>query len=334
MTITPSEKYQDIIEQAVKVLEIEAGELLALSQRVGMPFAEAVDLICRSRGRLVISGIGKSGVVGQKITATLNSTGTRAIFLHPVEALHGDLGMVRSRDVFLGISNSGETEELNRLIPRIAEVGCRIIAFTGRLNSTLARHSDLVIDVGVNKEACPLGLAPTSSTTAIMAMGDALAVALINKKHFKASDFQKYHPGGALGQRLASSISQIMLTGEAIPRVPEKTALTEALQVLDRHELGTVIITTPGDAIAGILTDGDLRRLVIGRPSLEGLTIDEVMVRQPLAITAEEPVYDALNLMEKHQITILPVTDSAGRLCGILHLHDILGKGAFTFNGK
>ncbi len=324
----------DIIQQAVDVLKIEAEELLALSRRVNQDFAEAVELICRSQGRLVISGIGKSGIVGQKITATLNSTGTRAMFLHPVEALHGDLGMVRSRDVFLGISNSGETEELNRLLPRIREVGCGMIAFTGRLTSTLARQSDLVIDIGVKKEACPLGLAPTSSTTAIMAMGDALAVALINKKEFKATDFQKYHPGGALGQRLASSISEIMLTGDNIPRVPEKTDLIQALQVLDRHELGTVIVTDQDGAIAGILTDGDLRRLIIQQPSLAELTIDDVMIRQPLSILSDEPVYDALNLMEKHEITILPVTDTSGQLCGILHLHDILGKGAFTFNGK
>ncbi|MEW6079267.1 MAG: KpsF/GutQ family sugar-phosphate isomerase [Thermodesulfobacteriota bacterium] len=323
-----------IIAQAIDVLKIEAEGINGLIPRVDERFARMVELICASRGRLVISGIGKSGIVGQKIAATLNSTGTRAIFLHPVEAMHGDLGMVSSRDVFLGISNSGETEELNHLIPTIRELGCKIIAFTGNEASRLARMSDIIINVGVAREACPLGLAPTASTTAVLAMGDALAVALINKKQFKASDFQKYHPGGVLGQRLASNVSEIMLSGDAVPFVNENTSLEEALAVLDRQRLGAVIAVKGKNILSGILTDGDIRRLVIRKTPLSGVSLSKVMTRDPLYVVPQDPVYTALNIMEQHQITVLPVTDETKILRGILHLHDILGKGAFSFNGK
>ena len=330
----PSPDTQEIIEQAINVLKIEVEGIHDLIGRIDDRFARMVELICASKGRLIISGIGKSGIVGQKIAATLNSTGTRAIFLHPVEAMHGDLGMVSARDVFLGISNSGETEELNHLIPTIREIGCKIIAFTGNEASQLARQSEIVINVGVRREACPLGLAPTASTTAVMAMGDALAVALINKKQFKVSDFQRFHPGGALGQRLASNVSEIMLSGDAVPFVRENTGLAEALGVLDRLNLGAVIVTGADNILSGILTDGDIRRLVIQQALQPGQSIDRVMTRDPLFVLAQDPVYTALNIMEQHQITVLPVTDNDGRLCGILHLHDILGKGAFKFNGK
>ncbi len=256
------------------------------------------------------------------------------MFLHPVEAMHGDLGMVSSRDIFLGLSNSGETEELINLLPMIRELGCSIIAFTGNKTSTLARQSDITIDVGIAREACPLGLAPTTSTTAVMAMGDALAVTLINKKNFQASDFQKFHPGGALGQRLAMNISEIMLTGDDVPKVAMNTSLADALQVLDRMDLGTVLIVDTHDRIAGILTDGDIRRMVIQGIDFAGHTVDSVMTADPLAIYPGRPVFEALNIMEHHQITVLPVVDEEKKLCGILHLHDILGKGAFKFNGK
>ncbi len=323
-----------IIEQAINVLKIEAEGINELIARVDDRFTQMVELICASKGRLIISGIGKSGIVAQKIAATLNSTGTRAIFLHPVEAMHGDLGMVSSRDVFLGISKSGETEELNNLIPTIKQLGCKTIAFTGNESSPLARQSDITINVGVSREACPLGLAPTASTTAVMAMGDALAVALINKKQFKISDFQKYHPGGALGHRLASNVSEIMLSGEAVPFVSVDTALEEALEVLDRLKLGAVIAVKADNTLCGILTDGDIRRLVIKKAPLSGQSINGVMTRDPLFVYVQDPVYNALNIMEQHQITVLPVTDNKKKLCGILHLHDILGKGEFKFNGK
>ncbi|MDY6824246.1 MAG: KpsF/GutQ family sugar-phosphate isomerase [Thermodesulfobacteriota bacterium] len=324
----------NITQQAIEVLKTEADGLLELATRIDDNFTKMVEIICEGRGRLIISGIGKSGIVGQKIVATLNSTGTRAIFLHPVEAIHGDLGMVGPRDIFLGLSNSGETEELNNLLPTIREIGCRIIAFTGNPASSLARQSDITIDVGITREACPLGLAPTTSTTAVMAMGDALAVALIHKKNFRASDFQKFHPGGALGQRLAMNISEIMLVGEAVPRVQAHTQLIEALNVLDRINLGTVLIVSPHDMLTGILTDGDVRRMVIRGADFSDLSVDSVMTSDPLAIYPDRPVFEALNIMEHHQITVLPVIDEEKKLCGILHLHDILGKGAFKFNGK
>ncbi len=225
---------ENIIKQAVEVLKIEAEGILSLTDRIDHCFVEMVEAICHSKGRLIIGGIGKSGIVGRKIVATLNSTGTRAIFLHPVEAMHGDLGMVSADDIFLALSNSGETDELNILLPSIRNIGCKIIAFTGNENSTLAKNSDIVIDVGVKKEACPLGLAPTASTTALLAMGDALAVILINKKHFNSSDFKKIHPGGALGQRLSGNVKDIMLTGDAVPYVFEDDTMERAVKEMNR----------------------------------------------------------------------------------------------------
>ena len=324
----------DILEQALEVLQVEADGILDLKRNLDHSFTEMVDLICESKGRLVISGIGKSGIIGQKIEATLNSTGTRALFLHPVEALHGDLGLVSTKDVFLGLSNSGETEEILNLLPIIRNIGCKIISFTGHTDSTMARQSDITINAGVKNEACPLGLAPTTSTTAAMVLGDALAVCLINKKKFKASDFQKFHPGGALGQRLESSVAEIMLTGQDVPSTPEQTSLKEALQVLDQAEMGTVLVVARDNTLAGILTDGDIRRLIINQTSFDQATIDEVMVKNPLTVKPDTPVYQALNLIAQHQITALPVVDKGKKLCGIIHLHDILGKGAFKFNSK
>lgn len=322
-----------VINQAVEVLRIEAEGVLNLIDRLDDNFVRMVDLICASEGRVIISGIGKSGLVGRKIVATLNSTGTNSIFLHPVEAMHGDLGMVGRDDIFLAISNSGETEELNVLIPSIRRLGCSVVAFTGNKKSTLANHSDVVIDVGVEKEACPLGLAPTSSTTAVLAMGDALAVVLINKKHFKSSDFRKFHPGGALGQRLSNKVEDIMLTGEAIPWVYEKTPMQDAIPVMDRLKLGVILILNRDKMLTGIITDGDIRHCISQHKEILNCAVDDIMTRSPRAIEADLPVYDALNMMELHQITVLPVIDRAAGVLGILHLHDILGKGAFKFNG-
>lgn len=322
-----------IINQARDVLKIEAEGLLSLIDRVDNHFEEMVELICKSKGRVVVSGIGKSGLVGQKIVATLNSTGTCALFLHPVEAMHGDLGVVGKKDIFLALSNSGETEELNILISVIRQVGCKIISFTGNTSSTLAKSSDIVIDVGVEKEACPLGLAPTASTTALLAMGDALAVVLINKKHFKSSDFKKIHPGGALGQRLSLNVSDIMMGGIELPVVSAGTRMDEALKVMNEFELGVAIVVKNGSILTGIITDGDIRRVVYRKESIRNLMVEDIMTENPRTVTPETPVYDALYLMEKYEITVFPVTDLSGKVCGILHLHDILGKGAFKFNG-
>ena len=323
-----------IIKQAVEVLKIEAQGILELIDRIDKSFTEMVELIYNSKGRLIVGGIGKSGIVGRKIVATLNSTGTRSIFLHPVEAMHGDLGMVSHEDIFLALSNSGETDELNILIPSIRNVGCTVIAFTGNTDSTLAKNSDIIIDVGVDKEACPLGLAPTASTTALLAMGDALAVVLINKKHFQTSDFKKIHPGGAIGQRLSGKVSDIMLTGDLIPLVGKGAPMEEAVKIVDRFRLGTALVLSANETLAGIVTDGDIRRFIVHHTTIAGSTVDDVMTINPQTTSPDTPAYDALNIMEKYQITVLPVTDYSGKISGILHLHDILGKGEFKFNGK
>ena len=322
-----------VIEEAIEVLRTEAEGILNLIDRIDHNFTDMVDLIYEAKGRLIVSGIGKSGIVGRKIVATLTSTGTRALFMHPVEAMHGDLGMVCRDDVFMALSNSGETDELNILLPSIRNIGCRIIALTGNMTSTLARHSDIVIDVGVTREACPLGLAPTASTTALLAMGDALAVVLINKKRFNSTDFRKFHPGGTLGLRLATKVKDMMLTGDAVPKVTINDTMESALSEINRLEMGTTLIVENDNTLTGIITDGDIRRLVAKEKSPGHLMVKEVMTSRPRSLSPESPAYDALNLMEKHQITVLPITDAAGKVLGILHLHDILGKGQFKFNG-
>jgi arabinose-5-phosphate isomerase len=322
-----------IIQKAIEVLKIEADGIINLVDRIDDNFSEMIEQVCSSSGRLILSGIGKSGIVGRKIVATLNSTGTRSLFLHPVEAMHGDLGQVSRDDIFMALSNSGENDELCILLPSIRRIGCKIIAFTGAKNSTLAAQSDIVIDVGVALEACPLGLAPTASTTAMLAMGDALAVVLLEKKHFKYSDFRMIHPGGTLGQRLAVKVTDLMLTGSSLPLVSEGTSMQEAVKEIDRCRLGTTLVTNPQNQLSGIITDGDIRRLVASGRSFLQSTVEDIMTRKPQSITENSPTYDALNIMEQHQITVLPVVNTREEVQGILHLHDILGKGEFKFSG-
>jgi arabinose-5-phosphate isomerase len=327
----PAVDSDPIIRKAIEVLKIEADGILNLIDRVDENFSAMVDMICNSRGRLIISGIGKSGIVGRKIVATLNSTGTRSLFLHPVEAMHGDLGQVSSDDIFIALSKSGETDELNLLLSSIRRIGCKVIAFTGEKKSTLAKLSDVVIDVGVASEACPLGLAPTASTTALLAMGDALAVVLLEKKHFKSSDFRIYHPGGSLGQHLSARIEDLMLSGRSIPRVDAGTSMADAVLEIERGKLGTTLVVDSYGRLCGIITDGDIRRMVVSGRQIAGLTVEDVMSQAPRTLGEDATAFDALNLMEMHQITVLPVVNGAGEVRGILHLHDILGKGAFKF---
>jgi arabinose-5-phosphate isomerase len=322
-----------IRDEAIEVLKIEAEGILNLVDRIDDSFDKMVELIFNSKGRVIVGGIGKSGIIGRKVVATLNSTGTRSLFLHPVEAMHGDLGMVSQDDVFLALSYSGETDELNLLLPSIRNIGCKIIAFTGNSHSTLAQHSDVVIDVAVQREACPLGLAPTASSTALLAMGDALAVVLINKKHFNSSDFKRYHPGGALGQRLSSRVSDFMLTGKEIPCVMTGTAVEDAIQEIDRRGIGVTLVTNAENCLVGIITDGDIRRAVARKALLLKMLVEELMSPNPHSAHPDSPAYDALNIMEKFQITVLPIVDDRNKVQGVLHLHDILGKGEFKFNG-
>lgn len=322
-----------IIEEAKRVLKIEAVGIESLINRLGPPFEKMVRTIYQSPGRLIISGIGKSGIIGRKIVATLNSTGTRALFLHPVEAMHGDLGQVSPDDIFLALSYSGETDELNILLPSIRHLGCTTIAFTGNpTDSTLARSSDIIIDVSVPKEACPMGLAPTTSTTAMLAMGDALAVVLINKQKFKASDFKKFHPGGHLGQQLAARIGDLMLTKDNVPMVGKKTPMTHALERIDAGGLGGVLITTKAGELLGIITDGDIRRAIVQKKKLVDLFVEDIMTADPRTASPNEPAYDVLYLMESNQITLLPIVDKRRYIVGIVHLHTILGKGRFKFD--
>lgn len=320
-----------MIKQIQDVLKTEAQGILELAERVDETFVAMVEAVFACKGRVVIAGIGKSGLVGRKIVATLISTGTNAIFLHPVEAMHGDLGVVREEDIFIGMSNSGETVELNVLLPSIRKIGCPMVALTGNSESTLARQSDIVVNVGVRKEACPLGLAPTTSTTALLAAGDALAVALIHKRQFKSSDFKRFHPGGALGQRLSGKVRDLMVAADATPTTPAAAPLQDAVAAMDAMALGAVIVVDANNALVGIITDGDIRHLVAEGRVAE--TVEEVMTASPRHVDPDSPVYDALNLMEEHQITVLPVVGKGGILTGMLHLHDILGKGEFKFNG-
>lgn len=320
-------KHQDIIKRATEVLKIEAQSILNLIDKIDHNFAQAVDLIYKSKGRVIITGIGKSGLIGKKIVATLTSTGTQALFLHPAEGIHGDLGIVTNKDVLLAISNSGETRELVPIISSVRQIGTPIIIFTGKKSSTLAKASDIVIDVSVKKEACPFGLTPTSSSTAALAMGDALAIALIDKRQFKEKDFYKFHPGGSLGARLKEPVRKAMIVGKKIPLVFSGVSVQKAIQEIDRKNVGFVLITDKNNKLLGILTDGDVRRLIGNGVSFEGKTIDAMMTRNPKTIDETASLAQAMELMQKKEITAFAVVNNNKILKGYLHMHDILGRG-------
>ena len=326
------ERQKEVLDIAREVLRIEAEGILHLLDNMSEAFATAVQWIFEAKGRVIVTGIGKSGIVGRKIVATLSSTGTPALFIHPVEAMHGDLGMVRGEDIVLTLSNSGETDELNIILPSLKGIGTRIIAFTGSLTSTLAQYSDLAIYTGVPKEACPLGLAPTASTTAQLAMGDARAVALIKLRNFQIQDFQRYHPGGHLGERLQVPLYDVMRQGDDIPKVGITTGISEALVEMSQKELGATLIVGPEDELLGIFTDGDLRRVLSQSTDLNGRLIHEVMTPRPRSVCSDRSVAEALEIMEQYLITVLPVVDASDHLQGILHLHDLLGKGKIRFS--
>lgn len=319
------------VELAREVLGIELEGIEAVRNRLGEEFEKAVAMIMDCPSRLVITGIGKSGIIAQKISATLNSTGTPSFFLHPVEALHGDLGMVSSSDVLLAISYSGETAELNTLLANLKSRAVRVIAMTGNPESSLAAGADVVLNVAVPREACPLGLAPTSSTTATLALGDALAVSLLKRKQFKAEDFRRNHPGGSLGERLKIAVDEVMLRGAQIPLVADTVSVTEAISELNDKNLGAVLIVNDDNFLQGILTDGDVRRIILRGEQLAGLELRKVMTVTPLTIDGGLLAADALSIMQRHEVTVLPVVDKQNRLEGILHLHELLGKGEFRF---
>ena len=320
-----------ILDEAKEVLEIEAQGILDLIPKLGPAFEKAVEAIIQLKGRVILTGIGKSGIIARKIVATFNSIGTPSLFLHPVEAMHGDLGMVTPKDIVLAISNSGETGELTLMVRSIKQIGAKLISFTGNLESTLARESDLVINVGVEKEACPLGLVPTTSTTAALAMGDALAVSLIKRLQFNHRDFRKFHPGGSLGERLAIKVSEVMLSGDQVPLVSPEQTVAEALQEMEAKDLGTTLVAKEDRILLGIFTDGDLRRAVQKHTSLHDIPIGQLMTPNPKCIHPHFQASAALEMMEDYLITVLPIVDLEQRVIGILHLHDLLGRGEFKF---
>ncbi|MBW7956936.1 MAG: KpsF/GutQ family sugar-phosphate isomerase [Deltaproteobacteria bacterium] len=316
---------KDAIETAKRVLAIEAEAVRALIGRLDDDFTRAVDIICAVTGKVVVSGMGKSGIIGQKIASTLASTGTPSFFLHPAEGVHGDLGMLMKTDVLIAISNSGETEELTKIIPIVKRMGLKMIAMTGRKDSTLARHGDAVLDVGVAEEACPLGLAPTASTTATLAMGDALAVALIEKKGFKVEDFAGLHPAGSLGRKL-QKVSELMHSGAAMPGVGPGASMKDAIFEMTAKRMGLTGVFE-GERLAGVITDGDLRRALEKGSDIMGLSAGEVMHRNPKTIQGDSLAEVALRMMEEHSITSLFVTGEDGATIGVVHMHDLLKAG-------
>ena len=318
--------HEKVLESARKVLRIEEASLEALRSRLGAEFGVAVDLLNTCSGRVVFAGMGKSGLVCRKIAATFASTGTPSLFLHPAEGGHGDLGMLARGDVLVAVSNSGETQELIRLLPAVKRLGIPIISMTGGASSTLAARADIVLDISVTEEACPLNLAPTASTTVTMALGDALAVALLEAHGFTEDDFAFFHPIGALGRRLLT-VSEIMHVGDEIPRVNLETIMREALFEITSKQLGFTTVQDGDDRLLGIITDGDLRRSLETLPDPLSLTAGQVMTHSPKVINADALAAKALQLMESNKIMSLVIVDGEDRVAGVIHMHDMLKAG-------
>jgi len=318
------------LELAREVLDIEIEGLAAVRGQLNGGFEEALELLAECKGRVVVTGIGKSGLVARKIAATLSSTGTPAFFLHPVEGAHGDLGMIRTGDVVLALSNSGETDELNTLLPALKSLGARIVGLTSGAASTLARMSDAVVEVRVPREACPMGLAPTASTTAALAVGDALAVCLMRLKDFGTKDFKRVNPGGAMDARLSQRIESLMHT-ENLPLATESAPLSEALATLNAGGFGLAALTDADGRLSGVLTDGDVRRMLCKSGFDPARPVAEVMTKNPRSVAASASAAQVLDLMEARQITVLPVLNENGSLAGLVHVHDLLGKGRVRF---
>jgi len=311
------------LELGRQTLSIEAAAVEALKSRLNGDFARAVELILGSHGRVIVSGMGKSGHIARKIAATMASTGTPAYFVHPAEASHGDLGMITRDDVLLALSNSGESEELLRIVPLVKRSGARLISMTGAPNSTLAREADIHLDAGVEQEACPHNLAPTASTTAALALGDALAMALLDARGFGPDDFARSHPGGSLGRRLLTHVSDVMRAGDKVPTVAPETDITEAIIAMSRGGLGLVAITAPDGKALGIFTDGDLRRAFEKRIDLQQGKIASVMHPAPRTIGPDRLAVEAVEMMERLRINALLVVETDGRLVGALNMHDL-----------
>lgn len=317
----------DIEKSAIEVFEIEAKSILELKNRVGEHFTRAIDIIYNSKGKVVVTGMGKSGLIGRKIASTLCSTGTPSVFLHPAESTHGDSGIISRDDVVIAISNSGETAELLNLLPLINRFNVPLIALTGGVNSTLAKKSEVTLDISVEKEACPLNKAPTASTTVTLAMGDAVAVCLLKKRGFSYEDFLLYHPSGALGKGILYTAGDLMLKGEALPIINENINFKEAIKIISEKKLGTALITTENGVLVGVLTDGDIRRALLKFDKIDNLNAFDVMTKNPKTLTEESLAAKALGIMEKFSITSLPILNSKSEPVGLIHIHDLLKAG-------
>ncbi len=317
----------DVIDQAKETLQIEAQAICSLIDRIDESFVRAIEMLYGCKGRIIVTGMGKSGIIGKKIASTLASTGSPALFLHPAEAAHGDLGMITRDDVVIALSNSGETKELIELIPSIKRMGATIISLSGNPSSTLSKHSDVAINVFVEKEACPLGLAPTASTTATLAMGDALAVSLLKKRGFKEQDFASLHPGGSLGKKLLLTVRDVMHTGDHIPMVMPEVSMKYALFEITSKKLGLTLVVNDTKQLLGIITDGDLRRLIERQQNIWDIEAKDAMSKGSKTCKSSDLAASALAVMQQYSITALVVTDEENYVQGVVHLHDLLKAG-------
>jgi arabinose-5-phosphate isomerase len=324
MSTTPSNNDKhDFLAMAREALAIEAQAVSALSERLNDQFSQATTAILNCKGRVILIGVGKSGLIAKKIAATFASTGTPSFFVHATEASHGDLGMITQEDVVIALSNSGNTEELVAVLPAIARRGAKIVAMTGKPDSALARQADLVLDCGVEKEACPLNLAPTASTTAALALGDALAVVVLKARGFSEEDFALSHPGGSLGRKLLTHVSDVMRKGERIPAVSPSASISNAILEITKKGLGMTAVVDPGNKLLGVFTDGDLRRLIEQGLDLRGLLVSEVMNSAPKCISPDKLAVEAVRMMEVSHISQVVVTDEQGHIVGALNFHDL-----------
>lgn len=324
---TGGQKNSGSLTEGRRVLAIEARAVESLINRLDDRFAKAVELLFQCKGKVVVSGMGKSGLVGQKIAATMASTGTPAFFLHPAEGIHGDLGMVGRADVVIAISNSGETQEILQLLPYVERMGIPVVAMTGRMTSTLAKNSDVALDVSVSEEACPMGLAPTASTTATLAMGDALAVALLQKRGFKEEDFAQFHPGGTLGRRLLVRVKDLMHAAADAPRVDESVNGTAAILEMSAKKLGMTTVVDRTGVLVGVITDGDIRRSLQRGEDFQKMSAGQLASRNPKTIRPDDLAAKAVEIMERHAITTLVVSEGDRKIAGVIHLHDLLKSG-------
>lgn len=318
---------KNIIEKAREIIRIEANAVVKLEAHINEQFANAVEIIFHSKGRVIVSGMGKSGIIGKKIVATLNSTGTPSMFLHPSDAVHGDLGMVRDGDVVICISKSGDTKELLQLVPMFKRVNAKIISLLGNIHSPLAKNSDIVLDCSVEEEACPHDLAPTSSTTAALVMGDALAIVLLEQRNFSAEDFAMFHPGGNLGKRLLLKAEEMMTSGDAVPKVKTTVQLRDAILEMTSKRLGATCVVDEKNILVGIITDGDLRRLLQRTTDVSNLTAEQVMTKNPKTIRKDVLAAVVLQEMEQFNITQIVVVDEQHSPIGMIHLHDLVKAG-------